>query len=70
MGHERIGNINEELYKIGRSGRQSAAAFHDVTSGNNNFDTITGFQAGVGWDAVTGLGSPKANNLVPMLAHH
>jgi subtilase family serine protease len=68
-GHHRIGSINDDLYKIGRSQRQSSAAFHDITTGNNNFDTITGFQARVGWDAVTGLGSPKANNLVPMLAH-
>jgi subtilase family serine protease len=36
--------------------------FHDITSGNN------GFSAGVGYDLVTGLGSPKANLLVPDLA--
>jgi subtilase family serine protease len=36
--------------------------FHDITSGNN------GFSAGVGFDLVTGLGSPKANLLVPALA--
>ncbi len=39
------------------------ADFHDVTSGNNN-----GFSAGVGYDEVTGLGSPVANLLVPDLA--
>jgi hypothetical protein len=36
--------------------------FHDITSGNN------GHAAGVGFDEVTGLGSPMANNLIPDLA--
>jgi hypothetical protein len=36
--------------------------FHDVTTGNN------GFAAGVGYDLATGIGSPKANALVPTLA--
>ncbi len=39
-----------------------AATFHDVTSGNN------GFAAGVGYDLVTGRGSPLANQLLPRLA--
>jgi hypothetical protein len=36
--------------------------FHDETSGNN------GYAAGTGYDLVTGLGSPIANQLVPLLA--
>jgi subtilase family serine protease len=36
--------------------------FHDITSGSNGFD------AAPGYDLVTGLGSPIANNLVPLLA--
>ncbi len=36
--------------------------FHDITSGNN------GFAAGVGYDLVTGIGSPVANLLIPDLA--
>jgi hypothetical protein len=36
--------------------------FHDETSGNN------GFAAGPGYDLVTGIGSPKAQVLVPLLA--
>jgi hypothetical protein len=35
--------------------------FHDITSGNN------GFAAGVGYDLVTGLGTPEANLLIPAL---
>ncbi len=35
--------------------------FHDITSGNN------GFAAGVGYDLVTGIGTPIANLLIPDL---
>ena len=40
----------------------NAADFHDITSGNN------GYPAGPGYDMVTGIGSPRANVLVPDLA--
>jgi len=36
--------------------------FHDVTTGNN------GFAAGPGYDLVTGIGTPKAQFIVPLLA--
>jgi subtilase family serine protease len=36
--------------------------FHDITQGNN------GYSAGPGYDLVTGLGTPKANLLLPNLA--
>ncbi len=36
--------------------------FHDITQGNN------GYQAGPGYDLVTGIGSPVANLLIPDLA--
>ena len=39
----------------------SASDFHDITTGNN------GLAAGLGYDMVTGLGSPIANRLVPDL---
>ena len=34
--------------------------FHDIVSGSNY-----GYSAGVGYDMVTGIGTPVANNLVP-----
>ena len=40
----------------------SPADFHDITSGGNGT-----FNAGPGYDEVTGLGSPVANLLVPGL---
>lgn len=75
-GHD-YGFINSALYKIGQNSAPYASAFHDVTSGNNDaveFDNanaevdIDGFNAGTGWDAVTGLGSPKAGGLLSQLA--
>ena len=65
-GHD-LGFINTALYKIGLSQRIYAAAFYDVKSGNNSVTypvDITGFEAGSGWDATTGLGSPRASKLV------
>jgi kumamolisin len=41
----------------------AAAAFNDITQGNNG-----AFSAGPGWDACTGLGSPRATALIPLLA--
>ena len=74
-GHD-LGFINAALYKTGQNASTYAAGFHDVTSGTNSaleFDsantpiTITGYNAGTGWDAVTGLGSPIVNQLIPSL---
>ena len=64
-GH-RLGFLNNALYLIGKT-PLSGAAFHDITSGNNSFDAITGFSAQTGWDAASGWGTPKANVLVPLL---
>ena len=44
-------------------GAKAASAFNDITVGNNGV-----FSAGPGWDACTGLGSPIANKLIPLLA--
>jgi len=59
-----LGFINRALYHIGQAQSRYSADLFDVTSGNNSFDGVTGFNAGPGWDATTGLGSPSANNLV------
>ncbi len=68
-----LGFVNPAIYRIGRSARYHQA-FHDVTSGNNTVkfppETITGYQAGPGWDPVTGWGSPDASILVPLLARY
>jgi subtilase family serine protease len=71
-GHN-LGFINRALYQIGQAQKKYAASFFDVTSGTNSaveFDadnnpvTVLGFNAGPGWDATTGLGSPTTDHLV------
>jgi len=65
-----LGFINPALYEIGR-GTRYHRAFHDVTKGNNTVPvgsvTVKGFDAGRGWDPVTGLGRPKASAVIDAL---
>ncbi|MHB8351276.1 MAG: PKD domain-containing protein, partial [Thermoplasmata archaeon] len=56
-----LGYLNPGLYQILRGGTY-AADFHDITQGSN------GYSAGIGWDPVTGLGTPIAGALLPELA--
>jgi subtilase family serine protease len=72
-----LGNINPSLYPL-----LGTTAFNDVTTGNNIVPCKTGstncpalpaaqqfgFSAGVGYDQVTGLGSPNAFALAKALA--
>jgi subtilase family serine protease len=69
LGHHRLGLINPAMYGASHTGLYRAL-FHDITTGNNDVSEINneGYNAGTGWDAVTGLGSPKATALVPFLA--
>jgi kumamolisin len=53
-----VGFINPAIYAA-----KAAADFNDITQGNNG-----AFSAGPGWDACTGLGSPIASKLIPLLA--
>jgi len=66
-----LGFVNPALYRIARSAAYHRA-FHDITTGDNTAiwppTTITGYRAGPGWDPVTGLGSPDAQVLIPLLA--
>jgi subtilase family serine protease len=69
-GHP-LGFVNPAIYRIAR-GPLYHEAFHDITAGNNtvaiNGVTVTGYQAGPGWDPVTGWGTPDAQVLIPLLA--
>jgi uncharacterized protein (TIGR03437 family) len=68
-----LGNMNPKLYSLAQS---SPSAFHDITSGNNVVTaacprrgcltpaTPVGFNAGVGYDQATGLGSVDVFNLL------
>jgi uncharacterized protein (TIGR03437 family) len=66
-----MGNINPELYRLAQT---YPAAFHDITTGNNNVPCVQsspdcstgsfGYSAGTGYDLVTGIGSVDVNNLI------
>jgi len=47
-------------------------AFHDIIKGDTTVKfppkTFQGYRATPGWDAATGLGSPAASVLIPLLA--
>ncbi len=71
----RLGNLNPLLYALGASqygtsgvATAGAGPFHDVTSGTNTVPGVTGYDAGPGYDAATGLGSPDAAALSAALA--
>jgi subtilase family serine protease len=69
-GHS-LGFVNPALYAIAR-GSAYHQAFHDVVTGDNSVvwptGVFTGYDAGPGWDPVTGWGSPDARYLIPLLA--
>ena len=56
-----FGLIQPLLY-AGVSSGTTAAGFRDITEGNNG-----AYQAGPGWDACTGLGSPDGTALASAL---
>ena len=59
------GNANPVFYRL--AARQNAggvAIFHDTTNGNNSVPGVSGYNAAVGYDLASGLGSVDANLLV------
>lgn len=65
----RLGSLNPSLYALGRRqyADEAASVFRDVTSGTNSVPGVTGWNAGPGYDAVTGLGSPDGPALAAAL---
>lgn len=67
-----LGFINPAIYAIAHS-HAYHQAFHDIVTGDNSVlwrtGVFDGYNAGPGWDPVTGWGSPDARYLVPLLAH-
>jgi subtilase family serine protease len=60
-GKPTLGFLNPSIYRIG-VGSTFASDFHDITSGSNG-----GYTAVVGYDLVTGWGSPNGPNLIDSL---
>jgi subtilase family serine protease len=57
---------NQVLYKLagGTSYTNPKNDYLDITTGNNIITGSNGYLATTGWDMVTGLGSPNANQLI------
>lgn len=71
----RLGNLNPLLYALGTAQYGTSAAptsapgpFHDVTTGTNTIPGVTGYDAGPGYDAATGLGTPNVTALAAAIA--
>ena len=65
-----VGFLTPKLYASSpRSGGQpvGAVAFRDITEGQNATGSADGYSATVGFDAVTGWGSPNGKELLNML---
>ena len=63
----RVGFVNPQLYALAAN----SGAFRDITVGNNrvsyqSFNNV-GYDAGSGWDACSGLGSPNGTKLASLL---
>ncbi|HEV8193477.1 MAG TPA: S53 family peptidase [Ktedonobacterales bacterium] len=67
-GHP-LGYISPALYQLASSGHTTD--FRDITTGDNSVNhggvNVQGYPAVLGWDPVTGLGSPNAEKLLPDL---
>jgi subtilase family serine protease len=69
VAHHRLGLLNPGLYLLGAlSQHTGSTGIVDVTSGNNSFAGVTGFDAGTGYDLASGWGTIDAAKFVPALA--
>jgi kumamolisin len=63
----RVGFINPQIYALSAG----SGAFNDITAGGNRVTygghKNVGYDAGTGWDAASGLGSPNGGKLVDLL---
>ena len=64
QGLNRIGDFNPLLYET--SAIQNT--FNDITCGDNGSSGVGGYEAGIGWDACTGWGTPNGTRLLQELA--
>jgi len=70
VAHHRLGLINPGLYLLGALSRHGShgTGIVDVTSGNNTFGGVTGFDAVRGYDLASGWGTINAAKFVRALA--
>ncbi len=61
MRGQPLGLVQPALYSLQGQG------MHDITTGNNTYANVPGYQAQTGYDLVTGWGTPIANQFLPLL---
>jgi subtilase family serine protease len=61
----RIGNLNTRIYQLGAKTDGATTGIRDVTSGNTNFNHVTGFSATTGYDKASGWGTVDMSLFVP-----
>ena len=66
-GNSSLGFVNPAIYSIGQ-GPNYNNNFHDITSGDNTNGKGQSFNAVVGYDLVSGWGSPNGQNLIDALS--
>jgi subtilase family serine protease len=60
-----IGNLNARIYQLGAKANAATTGIRDVTSGNTNFNRVTGFSATTGYDKASGWGTVDMGIFVP-----
>jgi subtilase family serine protease len=60
-----LGTLNPRLYALGNEQNTATTGIRDVTTGNNNFNGVQGFNAAPGYDLATGWGTPDISTFVP-----
>ena len=70
VARHRLGLLNPGLYLLGALSQHGnhSTGIVDVTSGNNSFAGVPGFDAGTGYDLASGWGTIDAAKFVPALA--
>ena len=67
-GH-RLGDLNPALYALAAHGYGPSTGLVDITTGNNSFGAVTGYDAGAGYDLASGIGTVNGAKFVDTLAH-
>lgn len=68
MAGHRLGNINASLAELGQLAQSGRTGIVDITTGNNSFAGVTGYNATTGYDLASGWGTIDAARFVPALA--
>jgi kumamolisin len=63
LGKPSVGLLNPVIYSL----PATTGSFRDITSGNNDVESLGKYKAHANWDACTGLGTPNGKKLLTAL---